>query len=80
MLDQTEAKDLQDLLPADLFNHPDCFGRAYWKWETDVASPALTALGYQVGIWYSADEDSFGPLIREVKLTQNGSSEIYFYG
>lgn len=82
MLDhpETEAKDLQDLLPVELFNHPDCFGRKYWSWESEVAAPALQALGYKVGAWYSTDSDSFGPLVREVKLTKDGTTEAYFYG
>lgn len=74
-------KDLADILPDDLFNHPNCFdSRSYDLWERDIAKPALEASGFTVGRWWSEDEDSFGPLIRAVRLTKNGVTETYFYG
>lgn len=76
-----DPKDLQDILPGELFNHPDCFSsKTFRLWEWEVATPALEAQGFLVGPWYSTDEDSFGPLIRETKLTKNGTTETYFYG
>lgn len=76
-----EEKDLGELLTDELFNHPDCFSSSgYSNWEREVATPALEALGYQVGRWWNEDGDSFGPLVRAVELTKDGVAEIYTYG
>lgn len=79
-MSEKQDKDLSDLLPESSFNHPDCFGRNYSLWETQIAAPILEADGFEVGHWYSIEEDSFGPLVRGVSLTKEGITEDYFYG
>lgn len=72
---------LFSLLPDDLFNHPDCFDSiGYWRWEKEIATPALEALGYRVSGWSTGDGDSFGPLVRTVQLTKDGVTKTYSYG
>lgn len=76
-----EDKDLGDILPEKCFDHVDyCDSRRYYLWERDVAEPALRALGYSVGSWWSGDEDSFGPLVRCVSITKDDVTEVYCYG
>lgn len=76
-----EDLDLLDLLPAEITNHPDCFHPVHWRrWEIDVATPALRAMGYEPSGWCTTDGDSFGPLVRGVTLTKDGVRKQYFYG
>lgn len=79
--DETDEKDLFDILPEELANDPRCFdSRRYLEWERDVATPALEAMGYRVSNWRTTDGDSFGPLVRGVTLKKDGHAEDYFYG
>lgn len=79
--DESKVKDLGEVLPDELFNHPDCFNsQTYWVWEREIAGPALEAAGFKVGYWWDEDRDSFGPLIRAVTLTKDGVTETYTYG
>lgn len=76
-----EERDLFAVLPAELFEHKDCFdSHAYWRWEDDIATPALKARGFEVGRWWTIDGDSFGPLVRGVRLTKDGATHTYSYG
>lgn len=80
-MDDEQDNDLFDVLPQDAANHPDCFHSDHWRrWETDVATPALRASGYEPSGWCTTDGDSFGPLVRGVTLTKDGVSKDYFYG
>jgi hypothetical protein len=61
--------------------HPDY--AQYRKWEQEVATPALAALGYTVTRWWSGEQDSFGALIRcgqAVRDDQPGLSFYFIYG
>ncbi|MCJ8138405.1 hypothetical protein [Falsirhodobacter halotolerans] len=74
-------RDLAEVLPNDLFNHPNCFGTySYRSWELDLATPALVAAGFEVGAWRMEERDSFGPLVRSVALTKDSKTERFFYG
>lgn len=74
--------DLLDLLPDEITNHPDCFhSTRYARWEREIATPALRALGYEPKDWRTTDGDSFGPLVRAVDLSHNGGpAATYTYG
>lgn len=73
--------NLLDLLPDDICNHPDCFDSVHYdRWESEIATPALRALGYEPSNWRTTDGDSFGPLVRGVDLTKDGETKSYFYG
>lgn len=77
----TDELNLLDLLPDEITNHPDCFdSRNYDRWELEIATPALRAMGYEPSRWRTTDGDSFGPLVRAVDLTKNGARKTYFYG
>lgn len=79
-IDDLEA-ELADVLPAELFDHPDCFNsQTFARWEQEVATPALVSAGFIVGLWRSTDADSFGPLVRAVELTKDGITKTYYYG
>lgn len=81
MSDEDEDLDLLDLLPDEVSNHPDCFHSTFYgRWEKEVATPALRALGYEPSDWRTTDGDSFGPLVRGVTLTKDGVSKQYLYG
>ena len=81
MSEDQEDLDLGDLLPDEVFNHPDCFDSSrYWKWEDEIATPALREKGFEVGSWFSVEEDSFGPLIRAVRLKAESTWQTYYYG
>ena len=58
----------------------DYCGQSYWNWEDKIATPALEALGYKVIRWYSEDSDSFGPLVRAVKVEKDGAKQVLQYG
>jgi hypothetical protein len=77
----SDERNLGDLLPDALFNHPDCFSSCgYWRWEKEVAQPAIEAQGFEVIRWYSTDEDSFGPLVRAVDVRKDGVKQTFYYG
>lgn len=76
-----EDRDLLDLLPSEIANHPDCFdSRRYGEWEDNIATPWLNAHGYKVISWWTEDGDSFGPLVRAVEIEKDGTRATYFYG
>lgn len=78
---EAAEKDLLDLLPDEITNHPDCFHSTFYdRWEREIATPALRALGYEPSGWRTTDGDSFGPLVRAVDLSKDGKTESYFYG
>jgi hypothetical protein len=52
----------------------------YINWEEKIASPALSAQGLTVVQWYTIDGDSFGPLVRGVKVYDNTKAMILTYG
>jgi hypothetical protein len=54
--------DVYDVLPHITIDYQN-----YWQSERDVINPALIAAGYQVGPWFTADGDSFGPLVRATR-------------
>jgi hypothetical protein len=74
------SDDLGTVLPADIFNHPDCFSQLYWRWENEVAKPALEKQGYTDIRFYNIERDSFGPLIRGVAASKDGKQQEFFYG
>lgn len=77
----SETRDLGEILPAEAFDHPDCFdSHEYASWEREVAAPLLRAQGYEVVRWFSGDEDSFGPLVRCVELLRDGETTTWCYG
>lgn len=79
--DDGEDLDLFSVLPDEAANHRDCFHTDHWRrWETDVATPALRAAGYEPSNWHTTDGDSFGPLVRGVTLTKDGAAKNYYYG
>lgn len=62
--------DLFELLPdVDvIYNTDHRKGKTYANHEREVLTPALQELGLVVvGVWYSTDGDSFGPLVRGIK-------------
>ena len=76
-----EEHGLEDLLPENVWEDPRCYTSHYYhEWEREVATPALEALGYMVGLWWTTDGDSFGPLVRCVELTKDGKKELWYYG
>lgn len=71
--------DLFDLLPKD-FTGEDCCGKQYWKWE-DRAKEWLLANGYSlVRDFWSTDADSFGPLVRCIRLKKGDQILNAYYG
>ena len=79
-MEGTTEIDLCDLLPKET-EHPLCFDSVgYSQWETEIAEPALRALGYDVKGWRMLDGDSFGPLVRGVTLIKDGVRHKAFYG
>lgn len=54
----------------------------YLNEEEQVLSPALIRAGYRVvGNWYTSDGDSFGPLVRAVRVVnQAGENIAVYYG
>ncbi len=81
MTEDFEENALAEILPDELFTHPDyCHSQSYWRWEKDVAMPELQKAGFEVGSWFSTDADSFGPLVRAVRLTKDGITKTYTYG
>jgi hypothetical protein len=59
----------------------DYCGRQYWRWEEQIAQPALEALGYKVVSWYTVDGDACGPLVRGViVMTEEGEERLLTYG
>lgn len=79
-----DALNLLDLFPEDerdrLTGNPHFCGYDYTRWEDEIATPALIALGYSVRQWWSADGDSFGPLVRAVEVVKDGVKKTYTYG
>lgn len=72
--------DLHDAFP-DLPTEGNHYcGREYWKWESDVAKPAIEAAGFTDIHFFSVEEDSFGPLIRGVTAIKNGIRHEWEYG
>lgn len=67
--------DLYELLPNAAFDFTQ-----YRKCEREVLTPALEALGFKVGEWWSSDADSFGPLVRAVRVSKDGKTSIATYG
>lgn len=71
-----EYADVHGIAPDVQIDYQD-----YWRSERDVITPALTAAGYQVGPWYTAEGDSFGPLCRAARATTpDGRPVIVCYG
>lgn len=71
--------ELHELLGPD-FDMTDFCGRSYWRWE-DRATKRLEELGYKIiKPWWSGDYDSFGPLVRCVKVTKDGETHELSYG
>lgn len=54
--------------------------RDYTKWENTIAKPALEQAGYKHVEFSSYEEDSFGPLIREVTAVKNNVLYKMYYG
>lgn len=52
----------------------------YAKSEREIITPALIALGYQVGQWHDGERDSFGPLSRCARVTKNNETKVVVYG
>lgn len=58
-----------------------CAQPGYWEWENRIAVPRLERLGYTVcGVFYSTDWDSFGPLMRNVRVEKQGARAVLYYG
>ncbi len=79
----TEEHDLFSLLPPDLKKDPRAFDSHgdMHKWDHDVCW-WLIAHGYESNRFYTVDGDSFGPLVRGVKLRKFGEEQwlLYTYG
>lgn len=77
-----DYEGLEDLLPDELFNHPDCFeSRTYWKWEEEVATPELEQRGFKNISWLDGERDSFGPLTRICSCVDaDGKRKLFIYG
>lgn len=56
-------RDLLDILPNDVSLEGYCH-RDYTRWEEEIATPALIALGYSNISWSTGERDSWGPLTR----------------
>lgn len=54
--------------------------RRYWEWEEKVARPVMEAAGWEVGQFYSTEQDSFGPLGRAVTALKDGHEVRFYYG
>jgi len=54
----------------------------YYKGEKELLTPQLIKAGYKIrGDWFSLDSDSFGPLVRGIKvITPEGIEGIIQYG
>lgn len=85
--EEAEAVDLLEAFP-DL---PTGAGTGYcssddtckdWSdWEVEIAAPALEAAGFASVSFYSIEADSFGPLIRGVRVEDaDGKSRRFIYG
>jgi hypothetical protein len=75
-MSEVREVDVYDAVPGITIDYGN-----YWRSESDVITPALTAVGYQVGQWYTAEGDSFGPLCRAARATApDGSSVVVSYG
>ena len=70
---------LEDVLP-DSFGKKDYCGEEYWKWE-ELVKQFLLNSGYKVGDFYTIERDSFGPLVRGVKvITPQKEKKTLAYG
>lgn len=60
---------------------PSYCSRTYWEWEEQVAKPLLASLGYTDVAFYDGERDSFGPLSREVQMSDpDGRKVMTYYG
>ncbi len=59
-------QDLFAILPPELSKGPDDYKR-YWIWEEKV-STWLKNNGHKIGRWVTTDGDSFGPLVRGIRI------------
>lgn len=55
------------------------FSQCYWEWEQQV-SKLLEQAGYTDVYWWTSDGDSWGPLVRSVKATFQGTKYMASYG
>jgi hypothetical protein len=76
-MSKTTYLALHDLLPKA---EPEYDLDKYRRCEHEVLTPALEALGYEVGGWFTGDGDSFGPLTRCVRVTKDNKSAVVVYG
>jgi hypothetical protein len=73
--------DLYEILPTISIDYSE-----WRKSEREHINPALRELGYSFtddgfNGWYTADGDSFGPLVRALRATDpNGNAVIISYG
>lgn len=51
----------------------------YFDWEQNIAKPAMQAKGFTDISFYTAEGDSFGPLIRGVRCKDSKGNEFKFY-
>ena len=74
--------DLLAILPDDISMENYCGQQGAWaKWENEIATPALQALGYTNIRWHMGERDSFGPLSRVVLCDDsNGIRHKFIYG
>ena len=77
-----EEGQLLDVLGPNISMTGYCQSGGWWNWEEKIATPRLKELGYTTTPrgWWSADSDSFGPLVRAVEVQKDGISKILYYG
>jgi hypothetical protein len=57
-----------------------CSSKNYWIWEQNVAEPALILAGFKIGKWQTLDGDSYGPLVRGIKVVKDNNPFMATYG
>lgn len=86
--EEAEAIDLLDFLPdlptdaaSGFCENDGRKGKTWQDWEEDIARPALEAAGFTSVSFYMMEEDSFGPLMRGVRVEDvDGNVRRLFYG
>ena len=75
---EVECSLLDVIAPDDWVDYGD--ERRWPEWERRVAGPLLAAAGYRILRAYTAEGDSFGPLLRCFVAEKDGRCYRLYYG
>jgi hypothetical protein len=73
--------NLHDAVPNLETTGDYCASRSFWKWEREIAIPAIQAAGFELYSGFrTIEKDSFGPLIRGVDVVRENKVITLWYG